>query len=138
VIHVTLFRQGRIIDPANGIDAEGDLLVVNGRIAEVRLGRRIDAPSDARVVECGGMFVTPGLVDPHVHLREPGGEAKETIQTGASSAINGGFTTVCCTPNTNPPIDTVPTVRFVRHAAREAAMARVFVVAVATVGRKGE
>jgi dihydroorotase len=138
VIHVTLFRQGRIIDPANGIDAEGDLLVVNGRIAEVRLGRRIDAPSDARVVECGGMFVTPGLVDPHVHLREPGGEAKETIQTGASSAINGGFTTVCCMPNTNPPIDTVPTVRFVRHAAREAAMARVFVVAAATVGRKGE
>jgi len=135
---VTLFRKGRIIDPANGIDAEGDLLVVDGRIAEVRTGRRIDAPAGARVVECGGMFVTPGLVDPHVHLREPGGEAKETIQTGAASAINGGFTTVCCMPNTNPAIDTVPTVRFVRQAARDAALARVFVVAAATVGRKGE
>ncbi|MCE2885152.1 MAG: dihydroorotase [Planctomycetaceae bacterium] len=123
---VTLFRKGRIIDPANGIDAEGDLLVVDGRIAEVRTGRRIDAPAGARVVECGGMFVTPGLVDPHVH------------QTGAASAINGGFTTVCCMPNTNPAIDTVPTVRFVRQAARDAALARVFVVAAATVGRKGE
>ncbi|MFM7259426.1 MAG: dihydroorotase [bacterium] len=135
---VTLFRKGRILDAANGINSEGDLLVVDGRIAEVRTGRRIEAPAGARIIECGDMFVTPGLVDPHVHLREPGGEAKETIQTGAASAINGGFTTVCCMPNTNPAIDTVPTVRFIRQAARDAALARVFVVAAATAGRKGE
>ncbi|MFM7050792.1 MAG: dihydroorotase [Planctomycetota bacterium] len=134
---VTLFRKGRIIDAANGIDAECDFLVVDGRIAEVRAGRRLDAPAGARIVECGGMFVTPGLVDPHVHLREPGGEAKETIQTGAASAINGGFTTVCCMPNTNPTIDTATVVRYVHHAARHVP-AQVFVVAAATIGRKGE
>ncbi|MBI1304125.1 MAG: amidohydrolase family protein [Phycisphaera sp.] len=133
-----LFRQGRILDAAQSIDAEGDLLVVDGRVAKIAPGRRIDAPEGARVVDCGGMFVAPGLIDPHVHLREPGGEAKETVKTGTASAVAGGFTTVCCMPNTNPAIDTVTTVRYVLQAAREAASARVFVVAAATVGRKGE
>jgi dihydroorotase len=133
-----LFRQGRILDAAQAIDAEGDLLVVDGRVAKVAPGRRIDAPEGARVVDCGGMFVVPGLIDPHVHLREPGGEAKETVKTGTASAVAGGFTTVCCMPNTSPAIDTVTTVRYVLQAAREAASARVYVVAAATVGRKGE
>lgn len=133
-----LFRQGRILDAAQGIDAEGDLLIVDGRVAKVAPGRRIDAPGGARIVDCGGMLVTPGLIDPHVHLREPGGEAKETVKTGTASAVAGGFTTVCCMPNTTPAIDTVTTVRYVLQAAREAASARVFVVAAATVGRKGE
>ncbi len=133
-----LFRQGRILDAAQAIDAEGDLLVVDGRVAKIAPGRRIDAPEGARVVDCGGMFVVPGLIDPHVHLREPGGEAKETVKTGTASAVAGGFTTVCCMPNTSPAIDTVTTVRYVLQAAREAASARVYVVAAATVGRKGE
>ncbi len=133
-----LLRHGRILDPAQSIDGEGDVLVVNGRVARIALGNRIDAPSDARIIDCGGKFITPGLIDPHVHLREPGGEAKETIRTGTASAIAGGFTTVCCMPNTNPAIDTVATVRYIEHAAVEAASARVFVVAAATVGRKGE
>jgi len=133
-----LFSRGRILDAAQAIDAEGDLLVVDGRVAKVATGRRIEAPEGARVVDCGGMLVTPGLIDPHVHLREPGGEAKETVKTGTASAVAGGFTTVCCMPNTTPAIDTVTTVRYVLQAAREAASARVFVVAAATVGRKGE
>jgi dihydroorotase len=137
-LNATLFSRGRILDAANGVDAEGDLLVVDGRVAKVATGRRIDAPEGARVVDCGGMLVTPGLIDPHVHLREPGGEAKETVKSGTASAIAGGFTTVCCMPNTTPAIDTVTTVRYVLQAAREAANARVFVVAAATVGRKGE
>ncbi|MCX5651113.1 MAG: dihydroorotase [Planctomycetota bacterium] len=133
-----LFRGGRILDAAQSIDAEGDVLVVDGRVAKVAPGRTIDAPEGARVVACGGMLVTPGLIDPHVHLREPGGEAKETVKSGTASAVAGGFATVCCMPNTNPAIDTATTVRFVQQAAREAAKARVFVVGAATVGRKGE
>ncbi len=133
-----LLTHGRITDPTRSIDGEGDVLVIDGKIARVSVGRRIDAPSDARVIDCGGSIVAPGLVDPHVHLREPGGEAKETILTGTRSAVAGGFTTVCCMPNTTPAIDTATTVRYVQHAAQEARQARVFVVAAATVGRKGE
>jgi dihydroorotase len=135
---MVLFSRGRIVDPSRSIDGEGDVLVVDGKIVRLSLGRRIDVPTGARVIECGDSIIAPGLVDPHVHLREPGGEAKETILTGTRSAVAGGFTTVCCMPNTTPAIDTVTTVRFVQHAAAEARQARVFVVAAATVGRKGE
>ncbi|MFZ9914018.1 MAG: dihydroorotase, partial [Phycisphaerales bacterium] len=132
-----LLRGGRIVDAAAGIDREGDVLIARGRIAKIAPGARIDAPAEARTVDCGGKIVCAGLVDPHVHLREPGGEAKETIETGAAAAIAGGFTTVCCMPNTNPAIDTPTVVRYVQHAARHVP-ASVFVVAAATVGRKGE
>jgi dihydroorotase len=133
-----LLSRGRILDAAQSIDGEGDVLLVDGKVAKVALGRRIDAPAGTRVIDCGGKLVTPGLIDPHVHLREPGGEAKETIRTGTASAVAGGFSTVCCMPNTTPAIDTTTVVRFVQQAAREADSARVFVVAAATVGRKGE
>jgi len=133
-----LLRRGRILDASQGIDHEGDVLLSEGRIARVSTGGSIDVPQGTRQIDCGGKIIAPGLIDPHVHLREPGGEAKETIKTGTASALAGGFTTVCCMPNTNPPIDTTTTVRFVQQAAREAASARVFVVAAATVGRKGE
>jgi dihydroorotase len=133
-----LFKGGRLLDASQSVDAEGDLLVVDGRVAAISPGRAIDAPPSARVVDCGGRFVTPGLIDPHVHLREPGGESKETVRTGTASALAGGFATVCCMPNTNPALDTATTVRAVQRAAREAGHARVFVVGAATVGRKGE
>ena len=133
-----LFKGGRLLDASQSIDAEGDLLVADGRVAAISPGRSIDAPAAARVVDCGGKLVTPGLIDPHVHLREPGGESKETVRTGTASALAGGFTTVCCMPNTSPALDTATTVRAVQRAAREAGNARVFVVGAATVGRKGE
>ena len=133
-----LFKGGRLLDAAQSIDAEGDLLVVDGRVAAISPGRPLDAPPSARVVDCGGKFVTPGLIDPHVHLREPGGESKETVRTGTAAALAGGFSTVCCMPNTSPALDTATTVRAVQRAAREAGNARVFVVGAATVGRKGE
>jgi dihydroorotase len=133
-----LFKRGRLLDAAQSIDAEGDLLVVDGRVAAISPGRPLDAPPSARVVDCGGKFVTPGLIDPHVHLREPGGESKETVRTGTAAALAGGFSTVCCMPNTSPALDTATTVRAVQRAAREAGNARVFVVGAATVGRKGE
>ena len=81
-----LFRGGRIIDAAQQIDGEGDVLVVNGRVAKVAVGRTINPPSGARVVDCGGKIVAPGLIDPHVHLREPGGEAKETVKLSAAES----------------------------------------------------
>ena len=133
-----LLRRGRILDASQGIDREGDVLVAEGRIARTSTGGSIDVPQGTRQIDCGGKIIAPGLIDPHVHLREPGGESKETIKTGTASALAGGFTTVCCMPNTNPTIDSTTTVRFIQQAAREAASARVFVVAAATVGRKGE
>lgn len=134
-----LLSGGRVIDPASGVDATGDLLLRDGRIAALATKRGELKPSDAdQVIECEGKIVAPGLIDPHVHLREPGAEAKETIRTGAAAAVAGGFTTVCCMPNTTPALDTAAMVEFVRMRASEANLARVFVVGAATVGRHGE
>lgn len=130
---------GRILDPASGRDGPGDLLLRDGRIAAVAFGPgRPSLPAADETIDCGGALVTPGLVDPHVHLREPGGEAKETIRTGAEAAVRGGFTAVCCMPNTAPALDAPTLVDFVRMRSREADMARVFAVCAATLGRRGE
>ena len=120
------FRGGRIIDPLTKRDETGELLVVGECIQAIAYGGKVNAPSHAQVIDCGGAILCPGLIDPHVHLREPGGEAKETIATGTRSAAAGGFTTVCCMPNTNPCLDTAMAVRFVEGRAAEAASARVF------------
>lgn len=134
-----LLSGGRVIDPASGRDGTADVLLRDGRIAAIATKPGELRSSDAdRTIPCDGMVVTPGLIDPHVHLREPGGEAKETIRTGAASAVAGGFTTVCCMPNTSPSLDTAAMVEFVRMRASEANLARVFVVGAATVGRQGE
>ncbi len=134
-----LLSGGRVIDPASGVDATGDLLLRDGRIAALATKRGELKAADAdQVIECEGTIVVPGLIDPHVHLREPGAEAKETIRTGAGAALAGGFATVCCMPNTNPALDTAAMVEFVRMRASEANLARVFVVGAATVGRHGE
>ncbi len=130
----TLFKGGRVLDPASGTDAVMDVLVEGQRIA--RIGKDLPA-SEAEVIDASGLIVAPGLIDPHVHLREPGQEHKETIQTGSQAAVAGGFTTVCCMPNTAPTLDTPEIVRFIYDQARTA-MCRVFPVAAGTVGRQGE
>lgn len=141
---VLLIRGGRVIDPASNRDETADVLVVNGRIATIGRISSGDAQSAAtsgeRIVEVNaeGCLVTPGLIDPHVHLREPGQEHKETIASGAAAAVAGGFTTVACMPNTQPALDSAPTLIFIRERARAANLARVFSVAAATIGRKGE
>ena len=133
-----LLAGGRILDPANGLDATGDVLVQNGRIAAVETTPgRIDA-GDAAQVDVDGLLVCPGLIDPHVHLREPGQGAKETIESGSRAAAAGGFSTVCCMPNTAPALDTPDMVEWVAMRARERAACRVLVAAAATVGRHGE
>ena len=96
-----LLKNGRVIDPANHRDGVGEVLIVDGRIA----GAGLKVPQDAEIIDCTGLVVTPGLVDLHVHLREPGQSAKETIASGARAAAAGGFTTVVCMPNTTPSLD---------------------------------
>jgi dihydroorotase len=138
-----LIRGGRIIDPASGFDQTADLLVSDGAV--VQIGKISDREAangadakDLQVIDAEGCMVAPGLIDIHVHFREPGGEYKETIATGVASALNGGFTTVCCMPNTRPPLDSPAMVGFVDRQAKACAGARVFTIAAATVERKGE
>ena len=134
----TLLRGGRVLCAASGLDQTADVLLAGGRVAAVSAKRGELPAGDAAVVDCEGLLVCPGLIDPHVHLREPGGEHKETIATGTAAALAGGFTSVCCMPNTTPCLDSAPLVEFVRLRAREANHARVFVAGAATVGRAGE
>ncbi len=131
-----LIVGGRVIDPASGLDAVVDLAVRDGRVAE--MGPSLSRSPADRVIDAEGLIVTPGLIDPHVHLREPGGEHKETIATGSAAAVAGGFTAVCCMPNTIPALDTPAMIELVKERAAAAGLCRVFPVAAATKGRKGE
>ncbi len=137
-----LMRASRIIDPSRSFDGPGALLIGNERIlasgTEAAVRGEMEHGSEFRIYEVPeGWVVAPGLVDLHTHLREPGFEAKETIQTGALAAVRGGFTTICCMPNTNPVIDSRATVEFVLQAAATAP-ARVYPVAAITRGESGE
>ncbi len=133
-------RGGRVLDPARGIDRVQDLWIVDGRIA----GLGEDAPADVRssrsveVMQVPGCVICPGLVDIHVHLREPGQEEKETIDTGTRAAARGGFTAIACMPNTTPPLDDRPRIEFVVRRARESGHARVYPIAAVTRGQMGE
>ncbi len=131
-----LLKNGRIIDPANGREAQADLLIVNGRIVDLpKKGK--PKPADVQVIDCKGKLVVPGLVDLHVHLREPGEEYKETIQSGARAAAAGGFTAVACMPNTKPVNDCGAVTKFILEKAREAAV-RVYPVGAISKGSHGE
>jgi dihydroorotase len=131
-----LIKGGRIVDPAAGRDGVFDLLIERDRIA--RIGR--DLPADgAEVVEVGkDCLVVPGLIDIHVHLREPGQEHKETIASGTESAVAGGFTAVACMPNTEPINDHAGITQFILKKAAEAGLARVYPIGAVSLGSKGE
>lgn len=131
-----LFRGARIVDPSQGLDAVSDLYVLDGKVAGI--GADLGTPDDARVVDAAGLVLAPGLVDVHVHLREPGQEEKETIATGAASAVAGGFTAICAMPNTDPVIDNQGAVGFVKAKGEAAGLARVFPIGCVTVGQRGE
>jgi dihydroorotase len=131
-----VLKGGRVVDPSQTMDDTRDVLLVDGAIAG--LAPTIDAPEDAKVIDCSGLVVTPGLIDVHVHLREPGEEHKETIATGAAAAVAGGFTSICSMPNTSPPIDDPAAVGFVVAAGKAAALARVYPVGCISAGRSGE
>ena len=132
-----LIKNGHIIDPANKVDEKLDLLVAAGRIA--KLGRPGSIAADGcQVIDAAGRLVVPGLIDMHVHLREPGYEYKETVATGTAAAKAGGFTVVCCMPNTNPVNDCRSVTEFILSQAAKEASARVLPVAAVTKGSKGE
>jgi dihydroorotase len=133
-----VLKGGRLIDPQSGRDETVDVLLVDGRIE--RLGRSVQVPNTAETIDLHGKIISPGFIDMHVHLREPGFEHKETILTGCTAAAAGGFTAVCCMPNTNPPIDDESVVRFIQNKAKAAlnGLVDVYPVAAVTHGRKGE
>ncbi len=130
-----LIKNGRVINPAAKFDAVADVLVADGKIAQV--GENLTA-EDAEVYDATGKVVTPGLVDLHVHFREPGQEAKEDFLSGSEAAAAGGFTTVCTMPNTKPVVDTAAMVRSLKERAAEVAKVHVQIIGAVTKGQKGQ
>ena len=129
-----LIQNGRVIDPSQSMDRVASLLIEDGKIAAY------DAAPDDRdeIIDASGKIVAPGLIDMHVHLREPGREEDERIATGTAAALAGGFTSVACCPNTDPPIDSQGTVQFIHHQAALADNCNVFVIACVSKNREGK
>ena len=134
-----LIRNGRVLNPATKTDAAMDVLLDGEHIAEVaESGRLSERAKNAEVFDAAGLIVAPGFIDMHVHLREPGQENSETIETGTRSAARGGFTAVCCMPNTKPVNDNASVTRFIVDRAKAAASVRVWPIGAASVASKGE
>lgn len=133
-----LLTGGRIIDPAQGIDAVGDLLLRDGKVAAIGESAKVQAGHGVERLDVGGLLVCPGLIDLHVHLREPGQTAKETMATGTAAAARGGFTSVVCMPNTSPAIDNPSTVALIREKAEREGVVNVFVAGAITKNIAGE
>jgi dihydroorotase len=133
------YLNARLIDPESGLDSPGALLTEGKRIVD--FGPRLfqdGKPADSTIVDCGGNILCPGLIDMHVHFREPGHEHKETIETGSRSAAAGGVTTVVCMPNTSPVIDDVALIEFIERRARETSLIKVYPFAAITRGLQGK
>jgi len=133
-----LIQGGHIVDPSQGIDEIGSLLVTEGKISWLGMGEITPPQPDYDVLPAQGLTVCPGFIDLHCHLRQPGFEEKETIATGTQAAARGGFTTVCCMPNTNPPLDNQATIGYVRAEATKEGVVRVLPIGCISRGRKGE
>jgi dihydroorotase len=135
-LNAILIRGGRVIDPSRGVDETADVMLQEGRVAGV--GRNLGSPEGAQVIDATGLVVSPGLIDLHVHLREPGQEDLETVATGAMAAAAGGFSAVCAMPNTDPVCDNQGVVGFIKAQAQRANKARVYPIAAISVGQKGQ
>ena len=133
-----LLVGGRVIDPATQFDSTADVLILDGKIAAIGPDAATKAPANIEKVDCTGKVVSPGLIDLHVHLREPGQAAKETIATGTAAAARGGFTTVVCMPNTTPSIDNPAAVALIREKAAREGVVNVYVAGAITKGIAGE
>jgi dihydroorotase len=133
-----LLKNGRLVDPVSGRDETADILIIDGRIEKI--GAHLNGGADIEARELGGALVVPGFIDMHVHLREPGHEHKETIETGTLAAAAGGFTGVCCMPNTNPAIDDASVVQLIKERASRVnrGIVDVYPVAAITMGREGK
>jgi dihydroorotase len=133
-----LIRNGRVIDPASKTDAAMDVLLDGDVIKEVGAPGKFSDLREADIVDASGLIVAPGFIDMHVHLREPGQESSETIETGTKSAARGGFTAVCCMPNTKPVHDNASITRFILDKARSVGSTRVWPIGAASMESKGE
>jgi dihydroorotase len=133
---VTIIEGGRVIDPATGLDGVRTVVLRGGQVVEV--AERVEKPSGAAVVDARGRWVTPGFIDLHVHLREPGQEYKETVATGARAAVAGGFTSVVCMPNTKPVNDTLAVTELILARASAAGLARVYPCGCISRGSEGQ
>src|SRR5436190_3499777 len=133
-----LIKNGRVLDPARETDASLDVLVDEEKIKEVAPAGKIVTRQNAEVFDASGLIVAPGFIDLHAHLREPGQESSETIETGTRAAARGGFTAVCCMPNTRPVNDNGSVTRFILDRAKAGGSVRVWPIGAASVGSKGE
>jgi dihydroorotase len=131
-----LLTGGRVIDPANKFDSFADVLIIDGKISAI--GKKISAPKEIEIFDATGKIICPGLIDLHVHFREPGQTAKENLATGTAAAARGGFTSVVCMPNTSPAIDNAGTVALIHERAREQGVVNVFVAGAITKNIAGE
>jgi dihydroorotase len=135
-VSAILLKGGRVVDPSQNVDRVSDLLLLDGKVESV--GQNLGTPDGAQVLDMTGRVIAPGLIDLHVHFREPGQEDLETVATGAMAAVAGGFTTVCAMPNTDPVTDNQAAIGFIVRQAQRAAKARVFPIGAITLGQKGE
>ncbi|MBI5039335.1 MAG: dihydroorotase [Nitrospirae bacterium] len=131
-----LIKNGRIVDPVNHVDQVADLLIADGKVRQI--AQEIPVTPDAEAIDATGQWVVPGLIDVHTHLREPGFEYKETIRTGTMAAAAGGFTTICCMPNTKPVNDSQAVTEFILRKAATEGMVNVLPVGAITKGCQGE
>jgi len=131
-----LIKNGRVIDPVNHVDQVADLLIADGKVMQI--AQEIPVTPDAEAIDAAGQWVVPGLIDVHTHLREPGYEYKETIRTGTMAAAAGGFTTICCMPNTKPVNDSQAVTEFILRKAATEGMVNVLPVGAITKGCQGE
>ncbi len=129
-----LIRNGRVIDPSQQMDRVTNLLIEDGRIA----GYDVESADGCELIDGSGRIVAPGLIDIHVHLRDPGREEDETIETGTAAALAGGFTSIACCPNTDPPVDSQGTVEYIKQKAARADNCNVFVIACVSKNREGK
>ncbi len=130
-----LIKNGRVIDPASKLDKVSDLLIEDGKIAEIKTA--LSAKAD-QIIDAKGCFVMPGFIDLHTHLRDPGFEEKETIETGALAAAKGGFTTILAMPNTSPVVDNADVVNYIHQKAKNLAVVHVLSIGAVTKGQEGK
>ena len=128
-----LIKNGTILDPSRNLERKGDVFIKDGKIAAGGGGEKAD-----RVIDAANCLVTPGLIDIHVHFREPGDEEEEDIASGSAAAVAGGFTTVCCMPNTKPPLDNEGQIEFILRESERVGLANVYPIGAITKGRAGK
>ncbi len=133
-----LIRGGHVIDPSQNLDEIASLLITEGKISHLGKGETLPSQTGYDVLKAQGLIICPGFIDLHCHLRDPGFEEKETIATGTRAAARGGFTTICCMPNTSPPLDSQPTIDYVKSKAETEGAVSVLPIGCISKGRRGE